>query len=223
MKLPDWLMKVIQNPWTLWLFKVVRDSGLAYYGSNTFAPTKAWAIGLGMAVASGVLHAGEAYLTQVQQGTNPQAPPKVPMWLILVGSLLLVSSVQAQEKQGWGINPQFSAPFMFGQNAQGTFVSVPSFGVGADIGWKDYLETNGEKSIKYSLGVVLNANLSQSQPTGPNSVLNGLLGLEGGYKGINLVFGNQILGDPLTGTGGSRWLVYIGYDVNALIGGWSLF
>lgn len=145
--------------------------------------------------------------------------------MVLVGLLLLagVASAQPVEKSGWGINPEFSAPYMFGQDATGTFVSVPSFGVGADIGWKDYLVDGNDKAVKYSLGVVVSANLGQAQPVGPKSVLNGLIGGEAGYKGINFVVGNQVLGDPLTGPGGSRWLVYVGYDVSALFGGWTPF
>lgn len=165
--------------------------------------------------------------------------------ILMVLILMLVGSVNAQtpeptlqpvnivnpiyapsviETTGWGINPEFSAPYMFGQDANGTLVSIPSFGVGADIGYKDYLtDTNGFKAIKYSAGFVANANISQAQPSGPKSVLNGLLGGELGYKGINIVFGNQLLGDTLTGPDGSRWLFYVGYDATALLGDWTPF
>lgn len=221
------LTKFIQNPWVLWLFKVVRDSAVTFMGTNSFAPTKAWAVGCGTAVLSGILHAGEAYLTQTQSngGNPPSVPPAVKTGMLIFGMLLLSSAASAQtsEQTGWGVNPEFSAPFMFGQDSTGTFVSVPSFGVGADIGWKDIVITNGEKAVKYSAGLVLNGNISQAQPSGPKSVLNGLLGAEFGYKGINLVAGNQILGDPLTGPNGSRWLFYVGYDVSALLGNFTLF
>jgi hypothetical protein len=144
--------------------------------------------------------------------------------LFLTVILALVGSgAFAQEQTGWGINPEFSAPYMFGQNANGTFVSLPSFGVGADIGWKDILTVNGEKTVKYSAGLVLNANITQAVPGVPDSILNGLIGAEAGFKGINLVAGNQVLGDPLTGPGGSRWLVYVGYDVTSLLGTWMTF
>ncbi len=146
--------------------------------------------------------------------------------ILMVAILMLAGWANAQttEKNGFGINPQFSAPYMFGEDSTGTLVSIPSFGVGADVGYKDYLiDPNGFKSIKYSAGFVLNANISQAQPTGPKSVLNGLLGGELGYKGINLVFGNQLLGDTLTGPNGSRWLFFIGYDATALFGDWTPF
>lgn len=147
---------------------------------------------------------------------------KAGMILLLLG-MATACMAQPVEKTGWGINPEFSAPYMFGQDATGTFVSVPSFAVGADIGWKDYLVDGNDKAVKYSLGVVVSANLGQAQPGGPKSVLNGLIGGEAGYKGINFVVGNQALGDPLTGPGGSRWLVYVGYDVSSLFGGWTPF
>lgn len=140
---------------------------------------------------------------------------KAGMILLMLG---LASACFAQEQTGFGINPQFTTPFLFGQDSTGTFVSIPNFGIGADIGWKDFTVSGNDKIVKYSAGFVVMADVAQSQPTGPNSLLNGLVGVEGGYKGINLVFGNQLIGDPLTGPGGSRWLVYVGYDVSALIG-----
>ena len=148
----------------------------------------------------------------------------VKMLFFALALFALAAPLKAQTtKTGWGINPQFAAPYMFGQDATGTFVSIPSFGMGADIGWKEFTVIGDQKSIKYSLGLVLSGNIAQAQPSGPKSVVNGMIGLEAGYKGIDLIFGNQALGDTLTGPGGSRWLISIGFDTSGLLGGWQPF
>ena len=71
------LKSLFLSPWVLWWFKVVRDTAVTYMGSYGFVPTKAWAVGLGTAILSGVLHGAEAYLTSVQMANTPATAPVV--------------------------------------------------------------------------------------------------------------------------------------------------
>jgi hypothetical protein len=195
-----------------------------FLATNGFAPSKAWVCGLGAAVLGGVI----GWLNG--NGPTPSSPapqpPKAAMILLLLGALFALSgsaNAQTTEQTGWGINPSFAAPLQFGENASGNWIALPSFGLAADVGWKDIITTNGQMSIKKSLGLFFEGNISQAEPGTPSSLVNGVVGLEEGYNGINMMEGYQAIGDPLTGPGGSRILISVSYAVDQLLGNWLFF
>lgn len=67
------LLLLGSNPIFIWLFKVTRDSIVGYLGATPFIPSKAWIVGLGFAVASGLVHAFEVWL----QSQNANAPSSI--------------------------------------------------------------------------------------------------------------------------------------------------
>lgn len=44
------------TPFAQWLYKVCRDSAVTYASATQFVPTKAWAVGLGVAIMSAIIH-----------------------------------------------------------------------------------------------------------------------------------------------------------------------
>ncbi len=144
--------------------------------------------------------------------------------MIFILTLAGWANAQTTEKIGYGLNPSLALPpIQFGQNAQGKFIGIPSFSLGADIGYKDIVTNNGESTVKYSLGMIVEGNLSQPDPSTPDSLLNGCIGLEAGFKGLNLTCVYQVVGDQMTGPGGSPILTSIHYDLTELLGNWNWF
>lgn len=159
---------------------------------------------------------------QASAKTTPTTTNTVKAMLLAL-MLVGVANAQTTEKNGFGINPSFSAPLQFVEMANGTWVALPSVGLAADIGWKDIITTNGQEGLKYSLGMVLEANIGQAVSGNPGSIANGVIGMEAGYKGINFILGYQGLGDPLAGPGGNRVVLSMTYSLDALIGNWNWF
>lgn len=213
----------IQSPWVLWLFKVIRDSFVSYMGATAFAPTKAWAIGAGIAVVSGVLHAGEAYLTSQSQGTpTSSVPPAAKTSLIVLGLLFLsVGTANAQEKTGFGINPNFVGPAQYVDTKSNGWVLLGNAGLAVSAGWMDVTTTNGVQSLNRGIGLVFEENIGQT--TSNQTVNNGILGFNFDYKGINAVLGVQVQGTSLGGPGSNGLIVGASYDVAPLIGNFVFF
>jgi len=72
-KVKAFLLLLGSNPIFQWVFKTSRDSAVGYFGATQFLPTKAWFVGLGFAVASGLVHAFEVWL----QSQNANAPSSI--------------------------------------------------------------------------------------------------------------------------------------------------
>lgn len=145
-KLKAFLLLVGSNPIFQWIYKVGRDTALGYVGSSPFVPTKAWVVGLAVAVASGLIHAFDIWLQQqLANNQSPVAPSAQPpvashmamlksqlkMILFLVGIGLLASTANA----GYLLSPNKS------QNValtlpSGTAIyamSIEGFDVGAGL------------------------------------------------------------------------------------------
>lgn len=226
-----YFMALISSPITRWLFKTIRDSAVVYYGTAGFAPTQAWAYGLGAAVLSGLLHGAEAYLdtqTLNQQKTQVVAPPvgvKVGMifWALIAIGLLLSSSkafAQTTERTGFGINPNFVGPVQFVDTTSG-WQLLPNYGLGIELGWMDILTTNGVSVLNRAAGGIFEENIGQN--SSKNTVNNAILAGTLSFKGINIVGGFQVFGPPLGGVGSSGFVFGAAYDITQLVPGSFIF
>lgn len=217
------VVSLAQNPWVLWLFKVSRDSALSYTGAYGFTPSKAWAIGLGAAILSGILHAGEAYLTSAQTPSAPAVPGSTKAGLFLLAFLATASvgSAQVTEQKGWGVNPNLNLPIQFAENAAGDFIQLPVIGIMGEIGYKDVITANGIETVKYGVSLVAGGDIGPHSQT-QNQITDGVVGLKLEYMNMGLIGSYQLLGSPLSGPDGSRWIIGWAYDFASLIG-WKFF
>lgn len=131
------------------------------------------------------------------------------------------SPVLAQEKTGWGINPNFVGPAQYVDTKSDGWVLLGNAGLGVVAGWMDVTTTNGVQSLNRGIGLVYEENIGQTSSN--QTVNNGILGLNFDYKGINAVVGFQVLGPSLGGSGSNGMIVGASYDVAPLIGNFVFF
>lgn len=203
-----------------WLFKVGRDSALSYMASTGFAPTKAWAVGLGVAVVSGIVHGFEGWLNSQTKNTiasNQATAPKIGMVLFLIaGFFALATSAFAQtvNQQKFDLNPNFVGPAQFVQTNNG-WMLLPNAGLSVSAVWENLqvVTANGisAQNLLWSVGLCFEENFGMA--ANAQTVNNAVLGLCGDWKGYNGVIGFQIMGPSLGGPGSSGLVIGASYNL----------
>jgi hypothetical protein len=77
------------SPFFQWLYKVVRDTCVTYASATQFVPTKAWVVGLGVAVLSAIIHGAPTDPVKV---SALKATLKMVLMAAFVGALVSPAS-----------------------------------------------------------------------------------------------------------------------------------